>query len=214
QDINVGGEWSVWLGVSPTILGDDHTHLFTEARYERWIHTSLESYLRVSARTSGRVLAGIGSDLITSLDVAHYYQGLRSQTLVTHFSGSWGHNLDGDTRFTLGGESGLRGYDARRFDGNKLLLLNLEDRIYWVNDWLHLVSIGFAGFADAGYVWRAGRSVDLGDLAADIGLGLRFDVTRGSSGTIFRIDYAYPLNQVGQEENSRGILSFATGLAF
>ena len=117
-------------------------------------------------------------------------------------------------QFLLGGDTGLRGYDNRRFDGNKRLLLNVEDRAYMVFDWLHLVSIAFSAFTDAGYVWRAGESEDLGDLVGDVGIGFRFDFTRGSSGTVVRLDYGYPVSAVGRADNPRGLLSFTAGPAF
>ena len=214
QDVNLGNEWSVSLGVSPTFLGDDRTRLFLAGQFERWLHLSPNTFSRLEASASGRIAAGTGENAVTQIDLRHYYLGLPRQTLVVHAEQTWGHNLDGEKQFVLGGESGLRGYDNRRFDGNKRLLLNVEDRLYLVYDWLHLVSVALAGFADAGYAWRAGEGQDLGDVVGNIGLGFRFDVTRGGSGTVIRLDYAYPVNRVGQEENPRGVLSFTAGQAF
>jgi surface antigen Omp85-like protein len=214
EDINLGNDWSAALGLSPRFLGDEHNHLFISGRYERWFHLSPFTYTVTEAFTSGRVLAGIGEDVITGFDFRHYYLGLPRQTLVVHLGHTWGHNLDGDRQFLLGGDTGLRGYDSRRFDGNKSLLFNVEDRAYIVFDWLHLLSVAFTPFADAGYVWRAGENEDLGDVVGDAGVGFRFDVTRGSSGTVIRLDYAYPLSGLGREENRRGILSFTAGQAF
>jgi hypothetical protein len=214
QDINLGRDWSAALGISPAALGDDHTHLFVRGEYARWFQPSLFNYVRARALARGRLKSWIGEDVIGEIDLTHYYLGLPRQTLVAHLGQAWGHNLDGDHQFLLGADTGLRGYDSRRFDGNKRLLMNFEDRVYLTFDWLHLLSVGFATFADAGYVWRAGGGQDLGDLVADVGVGLRFDVTRNGSGSTFRIDWAYPLNRVGQEENSRGVLSVASGLAW
>jgi len=214
QDINLGADWAVSLGVSPAALGDAHNRVFATGRLDRWFHLTPESYSQVELTASGRYLAGVGQNVVTQADLRHYYVGLPRQTLVAHIEQRWGHNLDGDKQFLLGAESGLRGYDSRRFDGNKRFLVNVEDRAYIVFDWLHLVSVAFAGFADAGYVWRAGESEDLGDIVGDAGVGLRFDLTRGGSGTVIRLDYAYPLNPLGREENSRGVLSFTAGQAF
>ena len=214
QDINEGDDWAASLGLSPQFLGDDHNHVFFSGRYGRWFHFSPASYSLVEGSTSGRFLSGVGRNVISAFDFRHYYSGFPRQTLVFHAAHSWGHNLDGDKQFLLGSDSGLRGYDNRRFDGNKRLLLNVEDRAYMVFDWLHLVSVAFSAFADAGYVWRTGESEDLGDLVGDVGIGFRFDVTRGSSGTVIRLDYGYPLNAVGREDNRRGLLSFTAGQAF
>jgi hypothetical protein len=214
EDINFGGEWSAALGISPTALGDRHNHVFFSTRYQRWHRPSKNSYLRAAAFVEGRYLAGSARSLMGGIDLLHYYLGFPRQTLVFHVDHSWGHRLDGDRQFVLGGETGLRGYNDRRFDGNKRLLLNVEDRAYLAFDWLHLLSIGVAAFVDAGYVWRAGESEDLGDLVADVGVGLRFDLTRSGAGATLRIDYAYPLNRVGREENPRGVLSIVSGHAF
>jgi Omp85 superfamily domain len=214
QDLNLGGEWLFSTGVSPAVLGVPNTNLFVESAYDRWFHPGETDYLHFHASTSGRYLAGIGRNFLTGFDLTHYVVRPPNRTLVFHLAHDWGHNLDGDSQFLLGGDSGLRGYDSRRFDGNKRVLANIEDRHYLLNDWLQLLSIGFATFADAGFVWRAGESEDLGDVLSDVGVGLRFDVTRSSKGSVFRIDYAYPLSRLGQDENSRGILSVATGLAF
>jgi len=214
EDLNLRGNLAASLGVSPAFLGDKNTHLFFGWRYERWFHPSANTYLHASAGTKGRYVAGVGQNVVTGFDMTHYYLWPPRQTLVVHLGQDWGHNLDGDFQYLLGGDTGLRGYDARRFDGNKRLLANLEHRTYFVYDWLHLVSIGLAGFADAGYAWRVGQNEDLGDVVGDVGIGLRFDITRGSTGSVFRIDYGYPVSQVGREENPHGVLSFASGLAF
>jgi hypothetical protein len=214
EDLNFDAEWSAWAGISPTLLGDRHNHFFFGGRFQRWHRPSANNYLRTSAYVEGRYLSGVARNVVGGIDFLHYYLGFPRQTLVFHLDHSWGHNLDGDRQFVLGGETGLRGYDDRRFDGNKRLLLNVEDRAYLVFDWLHLLSIGVAAFADAGYVWRAGESEDLGDLVADIGVGLRFDLTRSGTGATLRIDYAFPLNRVGREENPRGVVSIVSGHAF
>lgn len=214
EDINLGNSWAASLGVSPTFLGDDANHVFFSGHIERWFHFTPSSYAVGRVLTSGRLQSGVGEDVVTGFDIRHYYLGLPRQTLVSHLQHTWGHNLDGDHQLLLGGESGLRGYDSRRFDGNKSLLANVEDRTYLVFDWLHLFSVAFTSFADAGFVWRAGESEDLGDIVSDVGIGFRFDVTRGSGGTVIRLDYAYPLDGQGQIENPRGILSISAGQAF
>ena len=214
QDINLGNDWSAGLGMSPRLLGDVHTRAVFSARYRRWFHLTDATYTSTEIKTDGRFLAGAGENVVTGFDLRHYYLGLPRQTMVFHVEQTWGHNLDGDRELLLGGDSGLRGYDSRRFDGNKRLLLNVEDRAYMVFDWLHLLSVAFSPFADAGYVWRAGESEDLGDVVGDVGVGLRFDVTRGGSGTVIRLDYAYPLSGLGREENPRGVLSLTAGQAF
>ncbi|MGH9749674.1 MAG: BamA/TamA family outer membrane protein [Candidatus Polarisedimenticolia bacterium] len=214
EDLNLGEDWSVSLGVSPDFLGDARDRLFFGGRYERWHRLGEIAYLRTGARLSGRTETGRGRNVLGGLDVSWYHLGWPRQTLVAHAGFAFGHAMDGDGQILLGADTGLRGFDNRRFDGNKRVLLNVEDRVYLLFDWARLLSIGVVAFADAGYVWRAGRGVDPGDLLADVGVGLRFDLTRGRSGTVIRLDWAYPLSRLGQEENPGGVLSFSTGQAF
>jgi outer membrane protein assembly factor BamA len=62
----------------------------------------------------------------------------------------------------------LRGYPLNRFLDKGKLLVNAEYRfpIFW--------RIGGNVFADAGTVWPSLGEIDLGELAADAGVGLRF----------------------------------------
>jgi hypothetical protein len=214
EDLNLGEDWAVSLGVSPDTLGDTRDRLFFAGRYDRWHRLGESAWLKTGARLSGRTETGRGRNVLGGFDVSWYHLGWPRQTLVAHAGYAFGHNMDGDGQILLGADTGLRGFDNRRFDGNKRVLLNVEDRVYLIFDWGRLLSIGVAAFADAGYVWRAGSGVDPGDLLADVGVGLRFDLTRGRSGTVIRLDWAYPLNRLGQEEHPGGVLSFSTGQAF
>ena len=92
----------------------------------------------------------------------------------------------------LGGANGLRGYPVYRFSGNRLAIGNLEYRFYFPLEIL-TVRIGGAAFFDIGTVWQRYEKINLSDLRSDIGMGLRFGLTKSSTSRVLRFDIAKSL---------------------
>lgn len=90
---------------------------------------------------------------------------------------------------TMGGDVGLRGYEASSFTGNKSLLLNLEYRHRLPTIWSK-VAIGQAFFVDSGFAWKQGEAMEFKDLKANVGWGLRFDIPSIFGQDILRFDLA------------------------
>src|SRR5206468_2191816 len=91
-------------------------------------------------------------------DAVHYYTGWPRQTFVSTLSGDAGVHLDAADRLLLGGDTGLRGFDARRFDGTRRVLLNVEDRVHTNRLFLRLLQLGGAVFLDVGNAWGGVRT--------------------------------------------------------
>jgi len=118
---------------------------------------------------------------------------LGKHTAVGNFFIDFGENLDGDRQLTLGADTGLRGYEAFTFDGDKRIVLNLEERAHLVDDLFQLVSIGTAAFVDVGAASRQSLGSMLGnDVYGDVGIGLRLGFPRATGSGIVRIDIAFP----------------------
>ena len=83
---------------------------------------------------------------------------------------------------SLGGGESLRGYDAFRFQGDKLLLLQGEYR------WEASRRIELALFGDTGTVANRGQRLALNKMKSDGGVGFRF---KSSRSTMFRLDQAW-----------------------
>jgi Omp85 superfamily domain len=96
-------------------------------------------------------------------------------------------------QLTLGGETGVRGYDRERFPGGRRLVLTLEDRIYLGWPLHDVMDSGVTLFADAGRMFPgdAPYGMDSG-WRASAGAGLRFSFPAGSR-TTYRFDVAWPL---------------------
>ena len=125
-----------------------------------------------------------------------WYHFLDWQTIALNVKGNFSNDLDKSRQFVLGGDSGLRGYPARQFTGDKLLKMNLETRVFPSLEVL-TVALGGVVFVDAGNVWDRDESVDFKDLNAAAGAGLRLGFTRTPSAPVSRIDVGWPINRSG-----------------
>ena len=126
---------------------------------------------------------------------ATYYKNFSRHTLAVNFKTAFGYELDSSRQFQLGADSGLRGYPARQFTGQKLMLLNIEDRQFWGEFSLGpKFALGTVIFVDAGNVWKEDQDVDQGDLHCSAGVGLRLGMSNMPKQPILRIDVGWPIS--------------------
>ncbi|HRY30421.1 MAG TPA: BamA/TamA family outer membrane protein [Elusimicrobiota bacterium] len=165
-----------------------------------------------TGKLDGRYEDGDWRDTHARLDVSHYNHFEPRQTIVAHFRAEHLTNPDPSSQILLGGDRGLRGYQINQFAGNKLLLGNLENRFFLVDDLWAVVGLGSVIFIDAGYVWDMNQVINFRDLKTDVGAGLRFHISRSSFGNVLRLDVAYAVNRVPGE--SRVVITFGSSQAF
>lgn len=203
EDYNLGHETSVDIFVAPSILGSDGSQLMLNANRSTGWRFSPYSFARIEGGVGGRInRSGIENSLIRG--EAKYYNVLGSlfwhdlflgkHTLAANLYLDYGIELDRDREFLVGGEEGLRGYEARAFSGDKRIGLNLENRVHFVDDLFRLVSLGAAAFVDVGGATRESFGTLLQDrIYSNVGVGLRVGFPRSSGGAILRFDVAVPL---------------------
>lgn len=133
-------------------------------------------------------------------------------TLAVKAEGIFGRRLDPERQFLLGGENGLRAYSVRQFSGNKKMLFNVENRCTVIRDWLQLMSIGWAVFADAGGVWKEHQKPSVGDVKSNLGAGLRLAPSRSVDPSLIRVDVAYALQD--NQRRSRWVVNIGADLMF
>jgi len=138
----------------------------------------------------------VEKNTVTSFRLQYYSKSLPHQTVAFNAALVYGNDLDESIQFLLGGDSGLRGYAARQFGGNKRLILNLEDRLFSSVNVL-TVALGGVVFVDAGNAWPAGVAMDITDLNYSVGFGLRLGYTKSPDSRVGRFDFAWPLNGGG-----------------
>jgi outer membrane protein assembly factor BamA len=125
---------------------------------------------------------------------AKYYKNFSRHTLAMRFKTTIGYDLDSSKQFQLGADSGLRGYPARQFTGERLMLLNIEDRQFWGDIALGpKFALGSVVFLDAGNVWKQDESAALDDLNWSAGVGLRIGLSNMPSQPILRVDVGWAL---------------------
>ena len=140
-----------------------------------------------------------------SLD-AKYYKNFSRHTLALHYLIKWGFELDSSRQFQLGADSGLRGYPARSFTGEKMMLLNIEDRQFWgTYSIVAEFEFGTVVFVDAGNVWKDDQDIDLGDLNWSAGVGMRIGLENMASSPILRLDYGWALSDNSGSEITVGL---------
>ncbi len=96
----------------------------------------------------------------------------------------------------LGGGNGLRGHSFFELSGDKLAVGNIEYRYYTPIEIL-TVQLGGAAFFDIGNVWRRGEAIRMSQLKSDIGIGLRFGLTKSSTSRVINLDVARSLSDRG-----------------
>ncbi|MFT5444490.1 MAG: hypothetical protein ACI8W3_003546 [Myxococcota bacterium] len=133
---------------------------------------------------------------VLSFGSTYFAKWSRWQTLAINFKLDYGWRLDGSNQFSLGGESGLRGFSARRFNGDKALLLNAETRLFSPVEIL-TVALGAVAFVDAGRAWAEDQDIKLDEVGVSAGFGMRFGFTRAPNEPTGRIDFGWPLSEGG-----------------
>ncbi len=190
EDITLGSRSSLAVGRTGLPVPEGVRRFELSASHSRVLHPSPGQYLSV----------GIGfqtlfeRDTITSLRLRYYNKSLPRQTVAFNVEFAYNDNPEVATPFILGGDTGLRGYPAREFSGNKKFLLNLENRFFPP---INILTVAFGGvlFLDAGTVWKEGEAIDFSELNFSAGFGLRLGYTKSPDARVGRIDFALPLGR-------------------
>jgi hypothetical protein len=214
EDLNLGNTFDGQIGYSWEALGArvDEPILTATDRQGFDFGPGRKAFLY--GLVTGRYQEGV-QNAVAEVEAVAYYRWylVFEQTLVSRVKTDLGRNLDRGTQLFLGNFNGLRGFDTRQFVGDKRFIFNLENRMFFVDDLFHLVSLGAVVFFDAGYVWEPDQGVNFRDMATSVGIGLRIDAPRGSGEALFRLDLGVPLTDGGSGTHGPGV-TLGTGQAF
>jgi len=213
EDFNLGNDLNVSTQLSLPSFGADRSEVILNASDAFGVPLTDSANLFYNGSISGRTGAGEVSDLLVSQAAESYWRISPKQTLYARLALDVGIHLDGQDQLLLGGDTGLRGYPSRQFAGDRRLLLTLEHRLFTEWQILRLVQIGFASFVDAGDAWYGTTGERLSDLHPDLGVGLRFGVTRSSVASVSRLDLAYSVD-AEETDSPRVQFLFGTALRF
>lgn len=213
EDYNLGNDFSLEGGPMLESWGSDRDRWILHASDRQGVPFGPGRFalteIGVEGRSAGgRIENGI---LFANLNIFWKTGWILDQTFVGHLEFNSTRRLDGERQLVLGGDTGLRGYKNNAFTGERSLLLNLENRLFWDRELCHLVYMGGVLFLDSGVI-ASGADGLANRVKNDIGAGLRFSPSRSSSGGVVRIDLAYAINE--GPGGSRWVLSVRGGHAF
>jgi len=192
----MGTQSSVQLGRAFTGLGSTQNLWIYSASAADGFRLPSNRVLLGSASVSGQAgYAPLDRQLVNGS--IRFYGHPDSRTLTfASLSGGVVKDPNLSSQLVLGGDTGLRGYPRNYQTGERLVVLNLEERIY--TDWypFRLIRVGAAVFYDYGRAWDGpGESPSSTRWLSDVGIGLRFLSTRSAFGNVLHVDFAFPLNR-------------------
>ncbi len=187
--------------VQPRISADlNHTVAIGDSRY-------LSADLNGFVRTYAGEAAGWRTDLnLRAFDLS--WQPHTLALAVSYTEADEAQDLP--VQLTLGERSGLRGYPNREFVGQRIVRINLEDRIDLD---AHLASFDFGAvvFADTAWIGERGEALD--GPYSSAGFGLRIGSTPLLGRGVIRLDLSFPFDDANGESFDP-LLSFVLGQVF
>ena len=216
EDIGVGPQIKLRLGVSPAVFGVAETTGLVGAEVGAGFRVGTSGFVQARVAWDSRVGGARkleNSLLAGSVLYVRRFQTALRQTFVAQISALRGWNLDKDVQIFADALAGLRAYHLRAFEGDTRVILNLEHRIFTGTQLFGLVTPGAAVFFDAGLIGSPTRNLRLADAKMDAGIGLRLAMAWAPVMNIFRIDagYAFQRDPTGHKGF---LISFSTGQAF
>ncbi len=187
EDLQIGSSASIRIGISHKTLGSDRNFLSTSLQLSprfKWYdngYAFLSLFFRTAITHKNAFDRFFQADFLTLVQIQNIH------TLALHARFDAHGNPEDNDQLLLGVDRGLRGYLARRFDGSRRAMVNLEAR---PTVYRHPFAI-FAGavFVDAGTAWTPGRISPAFNLGA--GFGSRISFAQIYNNPILRVDLAY-----------------------
>ncbi|MEX2582039.1 MAG: BamA/TamA family outer membrane protein [Gemmatimonadota bacterium] len=201
EDVQLGVEADASIGPTLPVLSDERdlsVGLGLFASTEPWTATIVGGQFAFQGHRSSRTIPGTleWSDVLAELSAWAYFKPHLSSrhSLVTSVSAVGGWNGRVPFQLTLGGDTGLRGYEHHVDPGGRRIVATVEHRAYLGGPFRDLFDLGSVVFADVGKIWPG--DVVFGTespVRASIGLGLRAAFPPGSRQTL-RVDVGVPVD--------------------
>ncbi len=178
-----------------------------------WVQTGArlpDGFLHVSGNANGLLGRGqlLDSGAARLGATAAWLPSSRHLAVVHATAGAIKRPVPG-TEFDLGLGAGPRGFKQHAFTGDRMWFVSAEYRYGMAPDFLQLVDVGLAAFADAGGAWFHGTTPRSG---WDAGIGLRLGASRAPDVEANRIDLVYRSRI--DEQRAGWVLVVAKGFAF
>jgi len=146
------------------------------------------------ASMTSYLVGDVPNEMTISATAVHYWHILADQTLLGRVTTTIGSHWVPSSQLTLGSFTGLRGYRNYEFEGDRMLVVNLEHRIFsLLNVWFF--KLGTSYFFDSGVVWNQGEGFGGQKFHSAAGIGLQIESGKNLGNGVFRVDLAYNLDQ-------------------
>jgi len=206
EDFRLGETSTFQYVLAPRFLGSSVTR--HEAAFSLGTTRKLNNhFIRLSLGDRSTFLFDRWEGNFWQANLRHYWRWKNKWPLAFRLEGSFVNGQARIGQFVLGGENGLRGYDARQFTGSRMVLGTIEQRIFGPN-LLSILGIGGVTFIDFGQAWKRGEDFRISEVRSNWGLGLRLGLVKSSSFKVMRLDMARPFGPGGW------VFSFGTGMSF
>jgi hypothetical protein len=191
EDRQLGPELSVEVGLARTIFGSEANFSYSVASASWTFDLAGDGILRLATGAQTRLEDGELIDNLVSSSLTGATPALSGFRLAARASWARLYNETNNRFFTVGGDSGLRGYSINDFAGQIRLITNLEMRTPPIR----------ILFTRAGAVlfWDMGHAADCYsgcpnplNVHHDIGAGARLLIPQLQP-VVFRFDWAFPL---------------------
>jgi hypothetical protein len=210
EDIDVGAGIYLKGGFAPAAFGSSVDEGFARVRVDLGHDAGRAGFGLLKAGAQSSYRGGV-QELQGDVSARWVQQPRERWTGVVAATGIAGHNMPADFQLTLGGLTGLRAFPVHELTGTQVWRGNAELRWIGVRDWLRLVSVGAAGFWDAGRAWGPGSEER--SWHHDVGFGLRLSLPHSALNAVARFDVAWPVSPA--PDGRRGpAYSFGSGQAF
>jgi len=191
EDVQIGPDASVEVGAAREEIGSEANFLSATAAAAWTVDIIGDGLVRASAGVTGRRQDGEFIDVVRSASISGATPALLGMRLAARSLWARRYNETNNRFFTVGGDTGLRGYTIGDFAGQIRVLNNLELRTFPIR-------ILFARFGGIAF-WDFGHAADCYSgcdnplvLQHDVGVGLRGLVPQLQP-YVFRLDWAIPL---------------------
>ncbi len=196
EDLTLGASLKATIGRSAKIFGATYRGYFPKMTAQFLFKPGSRTFIGGIESISWWHRNGRNERIRHISEAAFYYKPYYNHVLVLHALTDFAWRQKSTYQVFLGGGNGLRGHSYYEFSGTKSALANIEYRFYLPIEIL-TVKLGAAAFFDIGNVWRSDQHIKLGDLKSDVGVGLRFGLTRSSTSRVVNLDIARALSHYG-----------------
>ncbi|HYU31512.1 MAG TPA: hypothetical protein VEW48_05070 [Thermoanaerobaculia bacterium] len=195
EDFHLGSRLFLRLGWSSPLFGGDREAAIVAGSADTGFRLTRTQTLLLTSDLTGRWGSGGAENSILHGSARYYWRDFGEHLFFTTLEGDVAHRLDRDNQLLLGGDNGLRGYPLRYQDGDRRVLLTLEQRFFTGYYPFRLFHVGGAVFFDLGRTWPGDSALapNLGWLR-DLGIGLRLSSSRSGLGNVVHMDLAFPLD--------------------